>query len=163
MTSPSKSNSGDTSENTTPTDVTLESEQVSGALLEQVNHRTLKSMHSLIISISDKLSVQESSEGVVAKKDGSMRIDLPVVVGILSILATLVGGVTWINSTIDTKVRDSRQELKQDLQSLKQDLSAQDKDTQAALTRLSDRNDIQFDKINDKLDSIGQKIDSKSK
>ena len=42
---------------------------------------------------------------------------------VLPVIAAIVGATTWINSTIDSKARDNRLELKQDLQQVKQDLS----------------------------------------
>lgn len=54
---------------------------------------------------------------------------------VLPIVAAIIGATTWINSTIDSKARDNRMELKQDLQLAKQDIS------------------VRIDKIEGKVDS----------
>lgn len=56
------------------------------------------------------------------------------VVTVLPIVAAIIGATTWINSTIDSKSRDNRLELKQDLQLAKQDIT------------------LRMDKIEDKVD-----------
>lgn len=43
---------------------------------------------------------------------------------VLPVIAAIIGATTWINSTIDSKARDNRLELKQDLQLAKQDIAS---------------------------------------
>ena len=57
------------------------------------------------------------------------------VVTVLPIVGAIIGATTWINATIDSKARDNRLELKQDLQQAKQDIT------------------LRVDKIEDKVDS----------
>lgn len=76
----------------------------------------------------------------------------------LPIVAAIVGSTCWINSTIDSKARDNRLELKADLNEARQDILLQVTRTQDSILRLSDRTDEKFDKINDKLTEIHSSI-----
>ncbi|ELS1887100.1 hypothetical protein RZP54_04880 [Raoultella ornithinolytica] len=68
-------------------------------------------------------------------------------VTVLPILAAIVGATTWINSTIDSKARDNRLELKQDLQQTKQDLSMR-------VDKLEDKVDTGFRETSNQLNEI---------
>lgn len=81
----------------------------------------------------------------------------------LPIVASIVGSTYWINSTIDSKSRDNRLELKADLTVVRQDILLQLTRTQDSVLRLSDRSDEKFDKINDKLTEIHTSIQNTSK
>lgn len=157
------SSSNDNTENRVQEDSTATSSKVSEELLEQVNHRMLKMMHETILTIQNTVTTQAPTSDAPLKKEGYMRIDFSSIIKgliiVFPILVSIVAATAWVTSTIDSRVKDSHQDLKQDMQLMKQELSGQNKETQSSLMRLSDRNDTQFDKINDKLDRIAQKID----
>lgn len=81
-------------------------------------------------------------------KDLTLNI-LKWVALVLPIVLAITGATVWVNSTIDSKSRDNRLEMKADLDR-----------TQDAIQRLSDRDDAKFDKLNDKLDRLSEKLDS---
>ncbi|EPY5246825.1 TPA: hypothetical protein ACWXE1_005605 [Klebsiella pneumoniae] len=68
-------------------------------------------------------------------------------VTVLPIIAAIVGATTWINSTIDSKARDNRLELKQDLQQAKQDISMR-------VDKLEDKVDTGFRETSSQLNDI---------
>lgn len=54
----------------------------------------------------------------------SSKTALTWVVTVIPIIAAIAGATAWINSTIDSKSRDNRLEMKQDLQLAKQDITS---------------------------------------
>lgn len=66
---------------------------------------------------------------------------------VLPIISVVVGATTWINSTIDSKARDNRLELKQDLQQAKQDLSSR-------VDKIEDKVDVGFRDTSSQLNDI---------
>ncbi len=77
---------------------------------------------------------------------------------LLSFVIAIVGAVTWINATIDSKTRENRIEMKADLDSAKTEIKAEVFRTQDSVNRLDEKIDRKMDKLSDQLTAIQQDL-----
>ncbi|MEG2267438.1 MAG: hypothetical protein RSC68_24310 [Acinetobacter sp.] len=108
-------------------------------IAEQQPDGSIKFVSAGMLFESENPATISTSTAIQPKEDAGMNITnsksvLTWVVTVLPIVASIIGATTWVNSTIDSKARDNRLELKQDLQLAKQDIT------------------LRIDKIEDKVD-----------
>lgn len=87
------------------------------------------------------------------------------VITVVPLIATIAGATIWVNSTIDSKARENRLEMKADMSdmqkdfkadmnSMKQDILSQNFRTQDSLQRISDRTDEKLEKISNQVKDL---------
>ena len=76
---------------------------------------------------------------------------------LLSFVIAIVGAVTWINATIDSKTRENRIEMKAELDSATE-IKAEVIRTQDSVNRLDEKIDRKMDKLSDQLTAIQQDL-----
>lgn len=76
----------------------------------------------------------------------------------LPLVVAIAGSVAWINSTIESKARENRLEMKAELQSVKIELKGDTARVQDSVGHLEDKIDRKMDKVSDQLTAIQQEI-----
>lgn len=88
---------------------------------------------------------------------------------VIPIVAAIAGATIWVNSTIESKSRENRLEMKADLSdmqkdfktdlmSMKQDIATQNFRTQDSIQRMSERTDDKLDEINKQVTGLRNDI-----
>ncbi|HDC4619834.1 hypothetical protein [Enterobacter asburiae] len=141
----------------------LEDESASGGvstrLLEQLNSEKLDHISSVVTKIEEHANVNSSQAnpqggGMTTSFQSFIKwagLSLPLVVAI-------AGSVAWINSTIESKARENRLEMKAELQSVKIELKGDTARVQDSVGHLEDKIDRKMDKVSDQLTAIQQEI-----
>lgn len=132
---------------------------VSPRLLEQLNSARLDQISNSMKIISEKIGNPESKPTLQGGGMGNgLQSFLKWAGLLLSFVIAIVGAVTWINATIDSKTRENRIEMKADLDSAKTEIKAEVFRTQDSVNRLDEKIDRKMDKLSDQLTAIQQDL-----
>ncbi|CAI2056938.1 Uncharacterised protein [Serratia quinivorans] len=136
-----------------------ESGGVSSKLLEQLNSERLDLISEEMAKLANP---KVTTENAPAGQGGNMSVSFQSFIkgaGLsLPLIIAVAAAATWVNSTIDSKTRENRIEMKADLETVKTDLKAEAVRTQDEIKRLDDKIDRKLDKISDQLGAIHQEL-----
>lgn len=144
-------------------DSDLEAGDVSSKLQEQLNSEALAQISQDIGLLESKLELQNRHFNSHGGSMGNGLQSFLKWVGLsLPLILAIIGATVWINSTIDSKVRENRLEMKADLDSARIEIKSEAQRTQDAVMRLDDKVDRKMDKLSDQLTIMQQEFrDSK--
>lgn len=129
-------------------------------LTERLNEEKLDHILDIVTEMS--VTAPQPLPDKPSSKGGSVNITaqnaLKYIGIFLSIVIPIIGATSWINSTIDTKVRESRLEMKDEINSAKTEIKTEVSRAQDSINRLDDKVDRKMDKLSDQLSSIQQDI-----